>query len=57
VDVYHVCEEVGGVDFVDKVSIEDMDAGMELDHVRLDEDELPFVVTVDVAERAHERIL
>ncbi|MBL6975481.1 MAG: putative baseplate assembly protein [Deltaproteobacteria bacterium] len=57
VDVYHVCEEVGGVDFVDKVSIKDMDAGMELDHVRLDEDELPFVVTVDVAERAHERIL
>lgn len=57
VDVFHVCEEVGGVDFVDKVAILDMDAGMEQDFIRLGEDELPFVVVVDVTERAHERIL
>jgi hypothetical protein len=57
VDVYHVCEQVGGVDFVDKVVIRDLDTSMELDFVRLGDDELPFVVTVEVIERAHERIL
>jgi len=57
VDIYHVCEDVGGVDFVDKVGILDMDAEMDADYVRLGEDELPFVVAVDVSERAHERIL
>ncbi|NOZ01714.1 MAG: putative baseplate assembly protein, partial [Deltaproteobacteria bacterium] len=56
-DIYHVCEEVGGVDFVDKVSIIDLDTEMDMDYVRLDEDELPFVVEVTVNERAHERIL
>jgi hypothetical protein len=57
VDVYHVCEEVGGVDFVDKVVIRDVDATMEIDYVRLADDELPFVCEVEVVERAHERIL
>jgi hypothetical protein len=57
IDIYHVCEEVGGVEFVDKVAIRDLDIGMEIDFVRLAEDELPFAVSVDVVERSHERIL
>lgn len=57
VDVYHVCEEVSGVDFVDRVVVRDMDANVEIDYVRLGDDELPFVTEVEVIERAHERIL
>ncbi len=57
IDIYHVCEEVGGVDFVDRVVMRDLDAGVDLDFLRLADDELPFVVAVDVEERAHERIL
>ncbi|MBM4394492.1 MAG: putative baseplate assembly protein [Deltaproteobacteria bacterium] len=57
VDVYHVVEEVGGVDFVDRVDMKDLDAGTDLDFVRLGDDELPFVMSVDVIERSHERIL
>lgn len=57
IDLYHVCEQVGGVDFVDRVVMTDQDAGVELESLRLAEDELPFVVQVDVIERAHERIL
>ncbi len=57
IDLYHVCEEVGGVDFVDRVVMKDLDEGVELDSLRLAEDELPFVMRVDVIERAHERIL
>ncbi len=57
VDIYHVCEEVGGVDFVDRVRVRDLDEGADVDFVRLADDELPFVVSVEVEERAHERIL
>jgi len=57
VDIYHVCEEVGGVDFVDRVRIRDLNEGTDVDLVRLNDDELPFVVSVEVEERAHERIL
>lgn len=57
VDIYHVCQEVGGVDFVDKVTIRDLDSGMDLEYVRLEDDELPFVMQVEVIERAQERIL
>lgn len=57
VDIYHVCEEVGGVDFVDRVRLRNLDEGTDVDFVRLADDELPFVVSVEVEERAHERIL
>jgi hypothetical protein len=57
IDIYHVCEEVGGVDFVDRVVMRDLDAGVDLDFVRLADDELPFATDVLVEERAHERIL
>lgn len=57
VDIFQVCETVPGVDFVDKVAIVDLERYAEVDHVRLDDDELPFVVDVEIAERAHERIL
>lgn len=57
IDIYHVCEEVPGVDFVDWVRIRDLRLGLEQDFVRLEEDELPFVVSVEVEDRAHERIV
>lgn len=57
IDLHHVCEEVAGVDFVDRVVMQDLDEGVEVDSLRLAEDELPFVTRVDVIERAHERIL
>ena len=56
IDVYHVCEEVGGVDFVDRVVLRDLDQEVDVDSVRLTDDELPFVIQVEVIERAHERI-
>jgi hypothetical protein len=42
---------------VDRVILRDLDAGVDLDFVRLADDELPFVTSVRVEERAHERIL
>ena len=57
VDVYHVIEEVSGVEFVDRVDIYDEDRKVHVDHVRLKEDELVHVVDIDVTERARERIV
>jgi len=48
---------VAGVEFVERVVIRDLDLGSEPDLVRLDEDELPFVESVGIEERGHERIL
>ncbi len=57
VDLFHVVEEVDGVDFVSAVRIIDEDTKSDVDQVRIDEDELPFLVNIDITEKAHERIL
>ena len=57
VDLYHVVEEVEGVDFVSKIRIYDEDKKVEVEQIRVDEDQLPFLVNVDIAEKAHERIV
>lgn len=57
VDLYHVIEQVDGVDFVDKIRLYDEDTGVEVEQVRLRDDQLVFVVDVTVVEKAHERIV
>lgn len=49
------CARVAGVDFVDQVTVRgrDLDVDLELDFVRIEDDELPFVESVEVIERAH----
>jgi hypothetical protein len=57
VDLYHVIEQVKGVEFVDRVDIFDEDRKIHVDHVRLKDDELVHVVDVEVTERSRERIV
>lgn len=57
VDLYHVIEEVDGVDFVDKIRLFDEERSLEVELLRLGDDELVHVVNVNVLEKAHERIL
>ncbi|MDY0059790.1 MAG: putative baseplate assembly protein [Myxococcota bacterium] len=56
VDLYHVIEEVAGVEFVDRIDIFDEDRKVHIDSVRLNEDELVYLVDVEVREKARERI-
>jgi len=55
IDIYHVVEAVPGVEFVEKVAITDMNNNIALDFVRLEEDELPYAMKVDVEEVSLER--
>jgi len=57
VDLYHVIEEVAGVELVDRIDIYDEDRKIHVDHVRIKDDELAHVVDVEVTERARERIV
>lgn len=57
VDLYHVIEGVAGIDFVDSVRIIDAERKQECDQLRLRSDELVYLVNVDVAEIAHEKII
>lgn len=57
VDLYHVIENVDGVDFVDMVRIVDSERRTEVEQLRLAPDELPHLVGVEVVEKAHERIV
>ena len=57
VDLYHVVEEVEGVDFVSNIRIYDEDTKMEVEQVFVGDRELPFLVNVDVTEKAHDRIV
>jgi len=57
VDLYHEIEKVDGVDFVDKIRLYDDDRGVEVEQVKLRDDQLAYVVNVTVVEKAHERIV
>jgi hypothetical protein len=57
VDLYHVVEEVEGVDFVSNISIFDEDSKVEVEQILVKEDMLPFLVNVEVTEKAHEMSL
>jgi predicted phage baseplate assembly protein len=56
VDLYHVVEEVEGVDFVRNISIYDESQKVDVDQIRINENELPFLVNVEITEKAPERI-
>ncbi|MSQ82443.1 MAG: putative baseplate assembly protein [Myxococcales bacterium] len=57
VDLYHVIEDVPGVDFVDRVRLVDEATKLEVDQFKVGTGELVHVVRVEVVEKAHERIV
>jgi predicted phage baseplate assembly protein len=57
VDLYHVVEEVNGVDFVDRVRIIDERTQLEVDQLKIGPGELVHCLRVEVVEKAHERIV
>ena len=57
VDLYHIVEEVEGVDFVSNIAIHDEDAKMDVEQILIKEDMLPYLVNVEVTEKAHEMSL
>jgi hypothetical protein len=54
VDLYHIVE---GVEFVSNIRITDEDAKIDVEQVFIQDDELPFLVNVDVTEKAHEMVI
>lgn len=57
VDLYHVIEEVAGVDFVDRIRITDERTKLEVDQFKIGPGELVHCLSVEVIEKAHERIV
>ncbi len=57
VDLYHVIEDVPGVDFVDRVRLLDESSKLEVEQFKVAPGELVHCVRVDVVEKAHERIV
>lgn len=54
VDLFHVIEELEGVDFVERVRIIDGTSGERVEQLKLAEDELPFLLHAEVIERGME---
>ncbi|MCB9736269.1 MAG: putative baseplate assembly protein [Deltaproteobacteria bacterium] len=58
VDLYQVVESVDGVDLVDKIRIYDeARGGIEIEQLRVGDDQLIHLIDVDVVEKAHDRIV
>lgn len=57
VDLYHIIENVEGVDFVDRIQILDEDKGMFVDQIKLGPKGLPYLVNVDITEKTRERVM
>jgi len=57
VDLFHVSEEVPGVDLVHRIRLHDVRDNREVDFMRVADDELIFIRNVDVTERSREQIV
>jgi predicted phage baseplate assembly protein len=55
-ELIHLAEEVPGVEGVDALEIRDELRNVAIEHLRLDDDELPFLVHVHVAEKVRDDI-
>lgn len=56
-ELIHVVEEVPGVEGVDALEILDEERRVHVEHVRVDDDELPFLVHVHVLEKVRDEIM
>jgi predicted phage baseplate assembly protein len=56
-ELIHVVEEVPGVEGVDSLEILDEERRVHVEHVRVDDDELPFLVHVHVIEKVRDEIM
>lgn len=54
-DLYHVIEDVDGVDVVHRIRLRDEDKKEEVEQIKVMPDELVYVVDVDVIEKAREQ--
>jgi len=57
VDLYHVVEEVEGVDFVSRVTIHDEEKKVDVEQIRIGDDELFFFDDMETTEKAAEKIV
>jgi len=55
-ELVHLVEEVPGVEGVDHLEIRDEQRNVAIEHLRLDDDELPFLVHVHIAEKVRDDI-
>jgi hypothetical protein len=55
-ELVHLIEEVPGVEGVDSLDIRDEQRDVGVEHMRLDDDELPFLVHVHIAEKVRDEI-
>ncbi|HEU4614821.1 MAG TPA: putative baseplate assembly protein, partial [Kofleriaceae bacterium] len=55
-ELIHLVEEVPGVEGVDHLEIRDEQRNVAIEHLRLDDDELPFLVHVQIAEKVRDDI-
>jgi hypothetical protein len=56
-DLVHLAEEVPGVEGVESLEIRDEVRNVGVEHIRLDEDELPFLIHVHIAEKVRDEIM
>jgi len=56
-DLIHIVEEIPGVEGVDSMEMRDSETGVQVEHIRLADDELPFLVQVHVVEKVRDEIM
>jgi predicted phage baseplate assembly protein len=57
IDLYQVVEDVDGVDFIDKIRLFDEVRGVEVEQLKIGDDQLVHLVNVNATEKAHDRII
>jgi hypothetical protein len=57
IDIYQIVEDVEGVDYVDRVHLRDEGRRVDVEQLKLNDDQLVHLVAVTATEKAHDRII
>jgi hypothetical protein len=55
-DLYHVVEEIEGVEFVDQIRLVDEDRNIQVDQIKIGPGELPYLLEVETTEKSREKL-
>lgn len=56
-DLMHVVEQVPGVPGVDDMEMIDVEAGVQVEQLRLEDDQLPYLVSLEIVERIRDEVM
>jgi predicted phage baseplate assembly protein len=56
-DLIHVVEQIPGIPGVDDIEMVDVERGVQIEQLRIEDDQLPFLVSLEIVERIRDEVI